>query len=99
MRELPPEQRVLRIGTVPDGNGGVEIAVYNLGEPVPDEIKEKIFSPFFTTKAEGLGLGLCISRSLVEAHGGKMRVDAGETGGAKFWFTLPPSGTDVGFRT
>lgn len=99
MEPLPPPERVLNLSTAPSPEGGVEISVYNPGEAIPREIVEKIFLPFFTSKAEGLGLGLCISRSLVEAHGGKMSVESEDPAGTTFSFTLPPSVPDYGRDT
>jgi PAS domain S-box-containing protein len=67
----------------------VEIAVRDTGPGLAAENQERIFDPFFTTKPSGLGMGLAISRSIVEAHGGRLRATANAGGGAVFRFTLP----------
>jgi PAS domain S-box-containing protein len=60
---------------------GIELLVSNDGEPIPENVRSRIFEPFYTTKEEGLGLGLHISREIIEAHGGMIElvVDSGMT--------------------
>jgi len=67
----------------------IEITVRDSGPGIPSGRLEEIFSPLFTTKAAGLGVGLALSRMIVEAHGGRIWAENGETGGAVFRFTLP----------
>nr|HPM25110.1 ATP-binding protein [Phycisphaerae bacterium] len=59
------------------------------GSGLPPETRERLFEPFYTTKPEGMGLGLSISRSIVEAHGGRLWACDRPGGGALFRFTLP----------
>ena len=68
---------------------GVRIFVADEGPGIPPEQLEQIFAPFFTTRPDGLGLGLNICRTIVEAHGGFMTVENHAGGGAAFSFTLP----------
>jgi two-component system, LuxR family, sensor histidine kinase DctS len=68
---------------------GVRITVSDEGPGIPPEQLEQIFAPFFTTRPDGLGLGLNICRTIVEAHGGAMTVENRAGGGAAFSFTLP----------
>lgn len=68
---------------------GVRVTVADEGPGIPLEQREQIFAPFFTTRPDGLGLGLNICRTIVEAHGGCMTVDSADGGGAAFSFTLP----------
>ncbi|GAA0528037.1 C4-dicarboxylate-specific signal transduction histidine kinase [Rhizomicrobium palustre] len=67
----------------------IEIAVSDSGPGLPPEIADRLFSPFVTTKAEGMGIGLSICRSIVESHGGTIWVDVAPGGGACFHFTVP----------
>jgi two-component system sensor kinase FixL len=67
----------------------VEVAVADNGPGLPREVRSKLFEPFMTTKRDGMGLGLSIARSIVEAHGGKLRADDNPGGGTIFRFTLP----------
>jgi two-component system, LuxR family, sensor kinase FixL len=67
----------------------VEISVSDTGDGIPAEVREALFSPFKGTKPEGLGIGLSISRTIVEAHGGKIWATDRDGGGTVFHFTLP----------
>ena len=73
------------------GDETVELAVNDHGAGIPKERLEQIFGSFFTTKATGMGMGLSISRTLVEAHGGRLWAENVEGGGASLRFTLPVS--------
>lgn len=70
-------------------NDSVEIVVRDTGIGLPSEVVEHLFEPFFTTKGEGLGMGLSISRSIIEAHGGRLEATSNSTGGATFRIVLP----------
>jgi len=83
------ERRDLLISTTMARDNLVEIAVRDSGPGIAPEMLEKLFSPFATTKREGLGFGLAISRRIVEAHGGQLSAAAAPGGGAVFRFTLP----------
>ena len=69
--------------------GGVVLAVRDRGRGIPPEHLPKLFDSFFTTKRSGMGLGLSIARSLVEAHGGRIRAENGPGEGAIFRVELP----------
>jgi len=73
----------------------VDISVSDTGPGIPQDKLPRVFEPFFTSKKEGLGLGLPISRTIVEAHGGNIRVQNDPSGGARFCISLPmiPAGT------
>jgi C4-dicarboxylate-specific signal transduction histidine kinase len=68
---------------------GVRITVADEGPGIPSEQLDQVFAPFFTTRPDGLGLGLNICRTIVEAHGGFMTVENRAGGGAAISFTLP----------
>jgi two-component system, LuxR family, sensor kinase FixL len=67
----------------------IEIAVSDTGHGFGDGAQANLFQPFFTTKATGMGVGLSISRTIIEAHGGRMWAETNSAGGATFRFTLP----------
>lgn len=72
-------------------NGDVEVRVIDSGCGVPDDIAERLFTPFSTTKDSGMGMGLSLSRTIIMAHGGQLDFRNNANGGATFYFTLPPA--------
>jgi two-component system sensor kinase FixL len=68
---------------------GVEISVWDNGPGLSPEVMEHLFEPFVTTKASGMGLGLSISKTILEAHEGRLWAERAPLGGAVFRFTLP----------
>jgi signal transduction histidine kinase len=70
-------------------DGMIEVAVADSGRGIPPETAERVFDAFFTTKAHGMGMGLPVSRTIVEAHGGKIWVENNRGPGATFHFTVP----------
>ncbi len=89
MHEVPEEQRVLSIGTRRCDGQTMEVFVRDRGKGISEEEMQKIFEPFFTTKPEGMGMGLAISRSIIQAHEGRLWVSANDDRGCTFHFTLP----------
>ena len=85
-------KRKITISVTTNGNEAVEVAVSDTGKGLPAECTDKLFQPFFTTKDHGLGIGLSISRSIIETHGGQLWAEANCDGGATFRFTLPLKG-------
>ena len=83
-----PGEREVRIDASPDAPGFVRIAVTDNGPGVDPEITQSLFDAFVTTKASGMGLGLAISRSIVDAHGGRLWHEA-RNPGSRFCFTVP----------
>jgi two-component system sensor kinase FixL len=86
--------RALHLATRPLA-GQVEVRVRDTGPGLADEIRAKLFQPFVTTKATGLGVGLSICRTIIEAHGGEFAAEDGGAGGAAFRFTLPAVPVDA----
>lgn len=82
------DRRELTVSAVPFKGGMVEVSIADTGPGISPDIAERLFQPFFTTKSQGMGVGLSISRTIVEAHGGQIRVETNDKGGATFRFTL-----------
>ena len=80
--------RELTIRSATKGSGEVVVAVQDSGPGIAQEIAQRIFEPFFSTKPEGTGMGLAICRSIVEAHDGRLWAENSHGGGAVFQFTL-----------
>ena len=86
--------RALRPHSSEDASGQrrrawVEFAVTDHGQGLSEAVSHKLFTPFFTTKSEGMGLGLSLCRTVVEQHGGALTHEPAEPRGTVFRFTLP----------
>lgn len=87
--EAMPEGGEMVVSSRRSGAAEVEITVSDTGDGIPAEHGDRIFDPFVTTKPNGTGMGLAISRAIVESHGGRLSAAANEERGATFSFTLP----------
>lgn len=87
MKDSPSKELVVR--TQQSAPGEIMVTVADTGPGIAEEIAAELFKPFVTTKAGGMGIGLSISKRIVEAHGGRMSVASNAAGGATFAFTLP----------
>lgn len=89
MRDNVRRRKELAIEIVGPSAGCVEIRVSDRGPGVASSLVDAIFNPFFTTKHQGIGVGLAISRSIVESHGGELRYEERDGGGSTFIIELP----------
>jgi C4-dicarboxylate-specific signal transduction histidine kinase len=89
MREPGESERTLVLRTFSEGPASVVVAVEDSGVGIDEADLEHVFHAFYTTKADGLGMGLAIASSIVEAHGGRLSARNNPGGGATFSFTLP----------
>jgi signal transduction histidine kinase len=87
--EQPPGERWVLVRTAEADGGGVELTVEDSGKGIAERDLALVFKAFYTTKREGLGMGLSISRSIVEAHGGRIWAERSAGGGAILRFSLP----------
>ena len=83
------EPIIVDLGSRCQGRDWVEVSVCDHGHGIPAEIADQIFDPFITGRSDGLGLGLSISQSIVDAHGGELHVHARQGGGTCFTMLLP----------
>jgi C4-dicarboxylate-specific signal transduction histidine kinase len=84
---VPRKQLFVRSGT--DGTSAISVCIEDQGAGVDPETGDKLFDPFFTTKSNGIGMGLSISRSIIEAHEGRLWAEPCSKGGSIFQFTIP----------
>ena len=91
MAAITSRPRLLGLQSWLDESGGVRVALSDSGTGFGAEM-DRVFTPFFTTKANGMGMGLSISRSLIESHGGRLWAAPNSPHGAVFSFTLPAAG-------
>jgi signal transduction histidine kinase len=92
MSSVPPEARHLWLTTGFDGHSTVLLSVQDSGPGIPVKDRERIFDPFFTTKFGGMGLGLAICFTVVENHGGKLRLVKSDSDGSIFELAMPVGG-------
>jgi C4-dicarboxylate-specific signal transduction histidine kinase len=88
MESVTDRERRLQV-TSREDNGGVRVDVQDSGPGVALDDIDRAFAPFYTTKAHGMGMGLSISRSLIEAHGGTLKARRAEPFGMIFSFVVP----------
>jgi two-component system sensor kinase FixL len=86
--DCPPERRRVTISTTERPAGNVEVSVSDSGPGIAAEKIERIFEPFFSTKRDGMGLGLSITRTIVQAHRGRIWAESNGAG-ATFRFAIP----------
>jgi two-component system, LuxR family, sensor kinase FixL len=82
------ERRELLVSTRPSADGMVEVSVADTGPGISPDVAPQLFQPFVTTKPQGMGVGLSISRTIIESHGGQIWTEPNPGGGAIFKFTL-----------
>jgi signal transduction histidine kinase len=87
--------RRLLISSAMSASNDISVEVQDSGPGLPEASAEQIFQAFYTTKPAGLGMGLSICRSIVEAHGGQLRAAPRDPTGATFTFTLPVRSNDA----
>jgi two-component system, LuxR family, sensor kinase FixL len=88
MQATPAAKRRVLISTTCEANSSVTVGVRDYGSGLPKEDLDKVFTHFYSTKPNGMGMGLTVVRSIIEAHGGKLRAENVDVG-ARFFFTLP----------
>jgi PAS domain S-box-containing protein len=94
MADQEPREITLTTSALDDET--IEIAVADIGPGIPDELADRLFKPFVSSKHDGMGLGLSISRSIIEAHDGQLIAAPNPGGGTIFRFTLPSGGAEDG---
>ncbi len=94
MTHLPRDEREISVESRGAGGNGIQLCVTDRGRGAAEENLERLFEAFFTTKAEGMGMGLSISRSIIEAHDGRLWAERNPDRGLTFCFTLPIEHTE-----
>ena len=97
MQHVPPPRRILRIVAALSGDSPAQVlvSIIDQGHGIPADVTERLYSPFYSTKAEGMGMGLNISRSAIEFHGGTLTYQDNPNGGTIFRFSLPVSHSGI----
>lgn len=90
MKVVPASEREIQLCVAAEGADSLRVGVSDCGAGVPGETLDRVFEPFYTTKGEGLGMGLAISRSIIEVHGGRLWAECNDPKpGMTFYFTVP----------
>jgi signal transduction histidine kinase len=99
MGSVTDRPRVLRVESKVDVEGSIQVTIRDCGTGIEQAIHHRIFDPLFTTKPAGMGMGLSICRSIIQAHGGRLWASPGAPHGTDFQFTIPgsrsPAQTDI----
>ena len=91
MSSVTDRPRVLRVESKVNDEGSIQVTIRDSGTGIEEAIRHRIFDPLFTTKPTGMGMGLSICRSIIEAHGGRLWASPGTPHGTDFQFTIPGS--------
>ncbi len=86
--------RILVIATKREGSGWIRVSVSDTGSGISESVEAQLFQPFVTSKENGMGIGLSICRTIIEAHGGRIWFEDGAEGGTRFHFTLADGRTE-----
>jgi len=89
LKDTDVRDRRLELRTTKNASGAVQFAIRDTGAGLTADALKRIFNPYFTTKPEGMGMGLSISRSIIEGHGGRLWATLESGRGTTFQFTLP----------
>jgi PAS domain S-box-containing protein len=92
MSTVDHAQRLLLVSSTKDGPSGVLVTVKDSGTGLDEAALSRLFEAFYTTKAHGMGIGLAVSRTIIQAHGGQLSAKPNQPQGAIFQFTLPSKG-------
>jgi two-component system sensor kinase FixL len=92
---VDPPGRQITIAARLDHDSHILISVSDTGRGIAVADLETVFNPYFTTKEHGMGIGLTISRSIAEAHGGKLWATRNDDAGSTFWFTVPAASVPI----
>src|SRR5712675_2478610 len=95
MSDVSPQPRELSVSSAKDGSNGALVSVRDSGTGLDGTVLDRLFEAFYTTKAHGMGIGLAVSRTIVQAHGGRLWATPNVPQGAIFQFTLPADGEEV----
>src|SRR5712671_5545151 len=95
MSEVSPQPRELSVSSAKDGPNGALVSVRDSGTGLDGTVLDRLFEAFYTTKAHGMGIGLAVSRTIIQAHGGRLWAAPNVPQGAIFQFTLPADGEEV----
>jgi two-component system, LuxR family, sensor kinase FixL len=95
MSDVSPPPRELSVSSAKDGPNGALVSVRDSGTGLDGTVLDRLFEAFYTTKAHGMGIGLAVSRTIIQAHGGRLWAAPNVPQGAVFHFTLPADGEEV----
>src|SRR6476646_3137739 len=99
MSDVSQQPRELSISSAKDGSKGALVSVRDSGTGLDGTVLDRLFEAFYTTKAHGMGIGLAVSRTIIQAHGGRLWAMPNVPQGAIFQFTLPADGEEVSLQS